>query len=152
MSHHHEALIKHRAELHHEALIHREKLQHELKTHFFTHKESLTHSSLHKDSLHKDSLDYKELNALFGHRSTAFYHEQALIAARYRKTHDNALPSTPFWEYIELRRAINPVRFDHYHPIIGQWVRDIPSSIPEPGSGILLGLGIIIISIIKRIK
>jgi hypothetical protein len=147
MGHHHEALIKHEAELHHESLIHKEKMQHELKAHFSLNHFSLNHSSL------IDGYTYKELNNLFGHRSSEFYHEQAVIAERYRKENDNQLPQTLFWDYLEARRAIDPVRFDHYHPIVGQWIADIPPpfSIAEPGSGVLLGIGLIIILIFKRL-
>ena len=142
MGHHHEALIKHEAELHHESLIHKEKMQHELKAHF-----SLNHPSLNLI----DGYTYKELNNLFGHRSSEFYHEQAIIAVQYRKENDNNLPNTLFWDYLEARRAIDPVRFDHYHPIVGQWIADIPSVVMEPGSGVLLGIGLVIILIINLI-
>lgn len=119
-----------------------------------------------------DGHTYNQLNNLFGDRSSEFYHEQTMFAGHYRLEHNDNLPNTLFWNYLEARRSLNPERFDHYHPIVGEWIKDIPlvppiippitppiipppiipSFIGEPGSGILLGIGIIVILIIKRFR
>lgn len=44
----------------------------------------------------------------------------------YREHHDGALPPTRDWEYLERRYAIDPARFIHWHPVIGEWIKHIP--------------------------
>jgi hypothetical protein len=68
--------------------------------------------------------EYEVLNAEFGHRSTQFYHSQDKIAEEYRSTHNDQLPSTPFWNYLTARYDIDPSRFDKYHPVVGKWIKE----------------------------
>jgi hypothetical protein len=44
---------------------------------------------------------------------------QILAGLRYQAEH-GALPDTPMWRMLEHRHAINPVRFDFYHPNVGR--------------------------------
>jgi hypothetical protein len=74
--------------------------------------------------------EYEVLNAEFGHRSTQFYHSQDKIAEEYRSTHNDQLPSTPFWNYITARYDIDPSRFSHYHPMISKWIRESEAYVP----------------------
>ena len=117
---------------------------------------------------------YLSLTKLYDSEPTSFFHHQLLIADHYRLTHNDQLPNTNFWHYLEERRSINPHRFDHYHPVIGRWILEIPTvpSIPcvppvcitlpcmpaykppnpgvvaEPASGILIAIGIVIVGIL----
>jgi hypothetical protein len=45
-------------------------------------------------------------------------------AERYRAEHGGLLPDNEFWRYLETRWAVDPSRFDHWHPRIGPWLTE----------------------------
>jgi hypothetical protein len=118
---------------------------------------------------------YASLTKKYDNESTEFYHQQDKIAESYRLTHNDNLPDTTFWKYLEERRSIDPSRFDHYHKMVGKWIMEIPKPpecfpvgsmcIPpppnnngmpgpaaaEPSSSVLLALGIILMGTIMTI-
>jgi hypothetical protein len=61
-------------------------------------------------------------------------HENKVLEA-YRETHGDILPSTPFVIYIEARYELNPLRFTHYHPRLGEWIKEsLVASEPPPST------------------
>jgi hypothetical protein len=40
------------------------------------------------------------------------------LGREYALSHGGLLPDDAFWDYLRMRHAVNPVRFDHYHPRI----------------------------------
>lgn len=123
----------------------------------------------HSDITHKE---YEKLNTEFGHASTQFYAHERVTVSHYRESHNDLLPNTPFWKYLEYRHDIDPIRFDHYHPLMGRWIEQyekiigscpavlmppvvipvIPppvgspyrvASVPEPSSAVLLSIAVI---------
>jgi hypothetical protein len=103
---------------------------------------------------------YKHLNEVYIHEPKEFFIKQFEFAAHYRMKHDNNLPHTLFWTYVEFKRDLNIKRFDHYHPVIGEWISEVPlpppppppPPIPEPYSALLISIGIVGIFLYKRKK
>jgi hypothetical protein len=112
--------------------------------------------------------EFNHLTKVYDHESTAFFHHQDKLAEEFRLTHNDQLPDTQFWHYLEQRHAINPIRFDHYHPMIGRWIEEVPvstplpppvtmtpppnpgppqaGSVPEPTSVVLLGVAMVLVA------
>ena len=94
------------------------------------------------------------------------------FAERYRDSHGDQLPDTPFWRYLEARYALDPARFRHWHPRVGRWISEIPppvpmmpmpppegqeigppppmkppagsgGTVPEPGAAVLMAVGLV---------
>ncbi|HEX3447035.1 MAG TPA: hypothetical protein VHS97_02210 [Isosphaeraceae bacterium] len=53
-------------------------------------------------------------------------------AERYRAEHGGLLPDNEFWRYLETRWAVDPSRFDHWHPRIGPWLTENNQLTQEP--------------------
>jgi hypothetical protein len=51
------------------------------------------------------------------------------------------LPDTPLWQYLHWRRALNPVRFDRYHPEFRKLFRDEARHHPEIPAAPVLPIG-----------
>lgn len=94
--------------------------------------------------------NYAHLTVRFEHESQIWYHDQLKFFERFSHNHDGYLPHTLFVAYLEARRDINIPRFDKNHPVLGQLIAGIPS-VPEPTSGLLLGLGLILSILIRKI-
>jgi hypothetical protein len=119
-----------------------------------------------------DGISYAQLTKKYDHEPVKFYAEQRSFAEEYRLTHNDNLPDTLFWNYLEARRRIDPERFDRNHHLIGLWISEIPvpveiipvlplppmatctiqpckpenniNVIGEPSSGVLLVLAIVV--------
>lgn len=91
--------------------------------------------------------------------------------------HDGLLPPTLFWHELERKWAIDPARFDHWHPLVGPWIArnyelthmpppivitpppviitPPPSSTtgttPEPSSLILLAFAIVVVALSRAV-
>jgi PEP-CTERM motif len=113
---------------------------------------------------------YKILNPIYEHESTQFFTEQRIFAKDYRATHDDAMPDSTFWNYLTYKHNLDPHRFDHYHPIVGRWIEEATSScysttsctqlphidpaprpVPEPQSLALLGIGIMLLVVYRKL-
>lgn len=123
-------------------------------------------------------VEYKKLTEKYDNEPISFYHHQLDVAKDYRLTHNDNLPDIKFWNYLEVRRSIDPIRFDKYHPVVGKWISEVPTvsmlppgssvvvppnvppvkqlgapgGIPEPSTGIMLAMGMIFVGMILSIK
>ncbi len=97
----------------------------------------------------------------------------------YREHHGGLLPDNSYWDYLRYRWSLNPIRFDHWHPIMGRWIdkdwhlrhdrHHVPpppechescppppppvchqSMVPEPSTFILLAIGLIVVAALTR--
>lgn len=66
------------------------------------------------------------------------------------------LPDTQLWHFLEWRRSLNEIRFDHYHPEFTKLFKlekpvpiiptpITPNSVPEPNSLVLMIIGLFIL-------
>lgn len=90
-----------------------------------------------------------------------------LAGREFRHENGGVLPTDgdlfgQVWDALRARRAINPVRFDRWHPTVGPWlaldetIRHQPTvgpapivpttppvgAVPEPWSGLMLAIGV----------
>lgn len=56
------------------------------------------------------------------------------IAILFAALRSGDAPSTPFYRYLETRRARNPARFDHYHPNVGPLIQAAFSACTSVGT------------------
>lgn len=95
----------------------------------------------------------------------------------FGREHNNALLDDVFWDYSKWRHDLNPHRFDHYHMTVGHIIEKVPrppppapspmppvavvaappavggmtaGTVPEPGSWLLLALGIVVLVLMMR--
>lgn len=52
-----------------------------------------------------------------------FLAEMRHNAEHYRESHDDLLPPTKAWHYLEARYEVDPARFTRWHPLIGKWIK-----------------------------
>jgi len=72
--------------------------------------------------IENDSPIYREFHVtrpVFGPCLNAHEREYGI---QYADSHGGLLPQDSFWRYLEVKHAINPLRFDHHHPHIAPYL------------------------------
>jgi hypothetical protein len=77
-----------------------------------------------------DGHTVSSLDHLYGDRPEPFWSDQFKLARAYRQTHDDQLPPTLFWNFLEYKYSLDPARFTHYHRLAGKWISEIPPILP----------------------
>ncbi len=125
----------------------------------------------------RTNFDYQATQHInVSHRSIAFLRYELRIG-KESVAFTGHLPDNAFWKDLERRHDINPIRFDHYHRVVGPLIETseafrppiinpvvnpvvnpvtivphipIPPSVPEPATFLLLGLGVIFVLLYRR--